>query len=132
MNTIETIRSEVERRKKEWESLSESYSEDMDADAMVAEYESILSFLSTLQEKSEKPINPKERHFGPPNWYPHPLEEQPVCEELDDAIDNYVIDHQFDFDTATYDGALFREEDMRETARHFYELGRQSKPEDKQ
>jgi len=26
-----------------------------------------------------------------PNWYPNPLEEQPVCEELEEAADAYVM-----------------------------------------
>ena len=74
MNIIEQIRAEVERRYNKHKQ-SNAITENVYAE----EDKSILSFLDTLQEKSEKPTNPKEQHFGPPNWYPHPLEEQPVC-----------------------------------------------------
>ena len=49
---IQTIRAEIERRKKEWEDIEPIYSEDMSAESMVEEFDSILSFLDTLEESS--------------------------------------------------------------------------------
>jgi len=67
--TIETIRAEIERRK--------NYLKPQGGQGLILceemrkQLDSLLSFLDTLQEKSEKPINP-------------------VCEDLEEEIERYI------------------------------------------
>ena len=94
----------------------------------------LLSFLDTLQEKSEKPINEDSDEIikrsveaiqkGNGCGYIKPIE-QPVCEGLDDEtlrVEFKKIEHQ------CFEDGIFGWEKEKLIARHFYELGRQSKP----
>jgi hypothetical protein len=102
MNTIETIRAEIERRKNTAETIRER---NICID--------ILSFLDTLQEKSGNPINPvlqdfpttdeEMQHFlathkpvQVPDKYKTPdfiFQEQPVCDWLENASEKYATMH---------------------------------------
>ena len=142
MSIIEQIKAEVERRKKK----AEHYIEVCKADSRAFEYWSgerdVLElfereFLSTLQEKSEKPINPQPVKKNPlfdsclAKVNPETREEvrrnidkmteQPVCEGFEEEYKNYVENDPV-YSTLV-NGIVGRS-----IARHFYELGRQSKP----
>ena len=109
MNQIDLIRAEIERRKEIYENtvdFARSTGQDECASIninLANLCENFLSFLDTLQEKSEKPINP-------------------VCEGFDREFSKFSNDvdaeHPFPICVDEYN----------DFARHFYELGRQSKP----
>jgi len=107
---------------------------------IVTAYSYVLSFLDTLKEKSEKPINLPVKAEGPITERCREileneaketlstlstLQEQPVCEELDDdslRVEFKKIDHQ------CFEEGVVGWQKEKLIARHFYELGRQSKP----
>ena len=112
MNTIETIKAEVERMNKiaQADVLKNEGEKRVWNQGIVTAYSYVLSFLSTLQEKSEKPINP-------------------VCEELEEEVKAWHKKH-FKAKNAweDYSGHYLDKNSQLDFARHFYELGRQSKP----
>ena len=146
MSIIEQIRAYVESRKKTAETFRER---DICID--------IIEVIDYIQEKSEKPINPvsekksnivedlkhylattpKERQIK--DWEElkewgkvGPLvsefleREQPVCEDLEEEIERYIpTSLAVKFPTTDIETI---KSDIRYIARHFYELGRQSKP----
>ena len=111
MNTIiEKIRAEVERRIKSWSTRGENSPEGQGKDTCVSrvtELTDLLSFLDTLQE-------------------------QPVCEDVEEEIEKVV--EIFNQEPIPEDnigkkvGDITIFSDISDIARHFYELGRQSKP----
>ena len=66
---VKAIRAEIERLKKDWMSLSPTYSEDISASAIVEEYDYLLSFIDSLPD-------------------------EPTTEGLEEEIDNYIF-HAF-------------------------------------
>ena len=109
---IETIRAEVERQAKSINTATGDFAEGRRMEQRI-----ILSILDTLQEKSEKPINP-------------------VCEELDYKNWDDLLTEEMPKVYETYTRPSYIEENSTQAschfdnyiARHFYELGRQSKP----
>jgi len=149
MTTIETIRAELLRHKelfKEAADVGGYY-----ASARRDEVNELLAFLDTLQEKSEKPINPtlQEQPVRPSvedamkeldekiakvkkagSWKnPELLDEmryeQPVCGGLEKEVASFI--ETFGWGKTKH---LAEKELINTTARHFYELGKQSKREE--
>lgn len=108
MNTIiEKIKAEVERLKKNEIELMENSTKKYgdyppSSDIMLVAYQNVLSILSDL-EKSEKPMNP-------------------VCAGFDGEFSKFSndVDAEHPFPICV--------DEFKDFARHFYELGRQSKP----
>lgn len=110
MNTIETIRAEIERRMRKVHETSFNM-----------EMKDLLSILDTLQEKSKKPINPT-------------LQEQPVCEgeeeeyeQIKQKVCSECPSHKDDY-CGYVKRKLQRKCNYLSDVMYGYELGRQSKP----
>ena len=114
MSIIEQIKAEVERQMENARNvrINGTTQQAKEADAIIHTLQDHLNFLSTLQEQ---PVSP-------PNWYPNPLEEQPVCEGFDREFSKFSndVDAEHPFPICV--------DEYKDFARHFYELGRQSKP----
>ena len=113
MSIIEQIKAEVERQMENARNvrINGTTQQAKEADAIIHTLQDHLNFLSTLQEQ---PVSP-------PNWYPNPLEEQPVCEGFDREFSKFSndVDAEHPFPICV--------DEYKDFARHFYELGRQSK-----
>ena len=111
MNIIEQIKAEIERLKVEHQ--TPTFKGDEYEEGGVNGYQlalnKVLYFLDTLQEKSEKPINP-------------------VCEGLEEEIKRCIYEPFFDLNGVAIKGATdyISVEDVANLARHFYEFGRQN------
>ena len=107
MSIIEKIKAEVERLKKDATHFIDVCKRDQrpynDWEGQWNTAELINKKLSTLQEKSEKPINP-------------------VCEGVEKEIERTANEWSHKMDGITIS-------DMEEMFRHFYELGRQNRVE---
>ena len=106
MSIIEQIKAEVERMKKEATHFIDACKRDQRPynywEGQWNTAELINKKISTLQEKSEKPINP-------------------VCEGVEKEIERTANEWSHKMDGITIS-------DMEEMFRHFYELGRSEKP----
>ena len=111
MSIIETIRAEVERLKKEGEkgnTLAQSnndYESHLQWGQQIAVANGLLDFLSTLQEKSEKPINPVSEEFES-EW-------RRYTESRKDDVSGHAVTMN-----------------IKDLARHFYELGLNARKEE--
>lgn len=144
MNTIETIKAEVERLKPRIRKICGEEVK-IPVEKVREKFDTLLSFLSDL-EKEEKPMNPQPvkidirkelasiefmgvndardtetiaRHFYALGQQ---SKEQPVCEDVEMEIKETELEYQQRSERGEYPASI------ESIARHFYELGRQSKP----